>query len=126
MWYIIGGIIVLIIIFALFQWLADLVGGAGKLIAIIIILIAAFFIWSWNGVLAAAAICTIVCIVVKVIEKAGKYVGDQVEQHDKNKRETAQINQKTEREKQIHINDVALMEELSKNCYWLGYMSDDM
>lgn len=126
MWYIIGGIIILGIIVSLFQWLADLVGGAGKLIVIIIILVSAFLVGSWAGVLAVVAIGAIGYVIVRLLGKAGKYVGDQVEQHDKRKRETAQINQKTQADKQMHNNDAALMEELSKNCYWLGYMSDDM
>lgn len=126
MWYIIGGIIILGLIVSFFQWLSDLVGGAGKLIVIIIILVASFLAGSWAGVLAVASIFAVGYIVVKLLGKAGKYVGDQVEQHDKSKRETAQINQKTEADRQIHNNDAALMEELSKNCYWLGYMSDEM
>ena len=126
MWYIIGALIILGIIVSIFEWLSDLVGGAGNLIVIIIILIVVSVFGLWPYALGFGAICTIVGIIVNLIGKAGKYVGNQVEQHDKSKRETAQIYQKTQADQQIHNNDVALMEELSKNCYWLGYMSDDM
>lgn len=126
MWYIIGGIIILGSIVSLFEWLSDLVGGAGELIVIIIILVASFLVGSWAGVLAVAAIAAIGYIIVKLFGKAGKYVGDRLEQHDKSKKETAHINQKTQADKQMHNNDAALMEELSKNCYWLGYMSEEM
>ncbi len=126
MWYIIIGIIILGIIGMLLEWLVD---NLPILIAIsipVIILVASFFVWSWSGVLAVVAIFAVGCVVVSLIITAGKYVGDQVKQHDKSKREIAQINQKTQADRQIHNNDTALMEELSKNCYWLGYMSEEM
>lgn len=126
MWYIIGGIVVLAILASVFEWLSDLVGGAGRLIVIIIILVASFFVGAWAGVLAVALIFAVGYIAIKLLGKAGKYVGNQVEQHDKSQKETAKINQKTQIDRQIHSNDAALMEELSKNCYWLGYMSEGM
>lgn len=126
MWYIIGGLIILGIIVAVFRWLADLVGGAGPLIVIIIVLVVLSVLGLWPYALGFAAICTIGYAIVKLFGKVGKYVGDQVEQHDKSQREIAQINQKMLADEQMHKNDVALMEELSKNCYWLGHMSDDM
>ena len=126
MWYIIGGLIALGIIVSIFRWLADLVGGAGKLLVIIIILVAAFLVGSWVGVLAVALIWAIGYVIVNLLRKAGKYVGEQVEKHDRRKRETAQIIQRTQADKQRHNNDTALMGELSKNCYWLGYMDDRM
>ena len=126
MTYIIIALVVLGIIVSLFKWLSDLVGGAGKLIVIIIILVASYLVASWEGVLTAAVIATIGYIAVRLLGKAGKYIGNQVEQHDKNKRETAKINQQTQQAKQIQSNDAALMNELSKNCFWLGYMSREM
>lgn len=126
MWYIIIGIIILGLIVSIFKRLSELVGGTGKLIVIIIILVASLLVGGVAGVFVVAAIFAVVCVVVGLLGKAGKYVGDQVEQHDKSKKEIAQINQKIQTDKQIHNNDVALMEELSKNCYWLGYMSDEM
>lgn len=126
LWYIIVGIIILGIIVEMFGWLSDLVGGARNLIVIIIILAASFFVGSWSGVLVAAVIAVLGYVIVKLLGEAGKYIGNQVKQHDKSKYETARINQKTQTDKQIHNNDAALMEELSKNCCWLGYMSDEM
>jgi hypothetical protein len=125
MWYIIIGLLVLGIIVSVFQWLSDLVGGAGPLIVIIIIIVVLSVFGLWPYALGFAAICLVGYAIIKVIGKAGKYVGDQVEQHDRSKKETAQINQKTQQDKQIQNNDAALMEELSKNCCWLGYMSEE-
>jgi hypothetical protein len=120
--YIIIGIIVIGII----AWLADKVGGMLPLIIIIglIIILSVFGLWPYA--LGFAAICAVGYGIVMALGKAGKYVGNQVEQHDKLKKETAQIAKKTQDDKLMHNNDAALMEELSKNCYWLGYMSDDM
>lgn len=120
--YIIIGIIVLGII----GWLAEQVGGIVPLLIIIGLIIVLSVFGLWPYALGFGAICLIGYAIVKLLGKAGKYVGDQVEQHDKRKNEIALINQKTQVDKQIHANDVALMEELSKNCYWLGVMSDDM
>lgn len=126
MLYIIVGLIILGIIVSIFKRLSELVGGTGNLIVIIIILVASFLVGGVAGIFVVAAIFVVVCVVIGLLGIAGKYVGDQVEQHDKSKRETAQINQKIQEDMQIHNNDRALMEELSKNCYWLGYMSDEM
>lgn len=125
MTYIIIALVVLGIIVSLFQWLSDLVGGAGRLIVIIIILVGSFVVASWEGVLTAVVVATGGYIAVRLFGKAGKYIGSQVEQHDKNKKETAKINQQTQQAKQIHSNDTVLMNELSKNCFWLGYMNKE-
>lgn len=124
MLYIIVGIIVLALIISFFEWLADLVGGAVPLIVVIIVLIVLSVFGLWPYALGFAAICLVGYMIVSLIGKAGKYVGDQVEQHDNSIKEAARINQQTYEDQQKHNNDVALMEELSKNCYWLGYMSD--
>ena len=112
-------IIIGIIVIAIIAWLAEQVGGIIPLIIIIglIIILSVFGLWPYA--LAFAAICAVGYAI-------GKYVGNQVEQHDKSQKEKAQIYQKTQEDIQTHNNDTALMEELSKNCYWLGYMSDDM
>ena len=93
MWYIIVAIIILGIIGAIFEWLSDLVGGAGPLIVIIIILVVLSVFGLWPYALGFLAICIVGYIIVSLIGKAGKYVGDQVEQHDRSKKEIAQINQ---------------------------------
>lgn len=120
--YIIIGIIVLGII----GWLAEKVGGFVPLLIIIGLIIVLSVFGLWPYALGFAAICGVGYAIIKVLGNAGKYVGDQVKEHDARQKETAQINQKTQADKQMHSNDVALMEELSKNCYWLGYMTDDM
>lgn len=147
MWYIIGGFIVVCIALTILEWLFELVGGvfvllfklvggalawlaeffggAGRLIFILIILGAIFYVSSWYGICLAAIVYAIGHAIVSVLGKAGKYIGSQVEQHDKRKREVAEIKKRTIEEKQIHDNDSLLMEELTKNCYWLGYMDDD-
>ena len=120
--YIIIGIIVIGII----AWLAEQVGGIIPLIVIVgvIIILSVFGLWPYA--LGFAAFCAIGYAIVNLLGKAGKYVGDQVEQHDKSEKEKAQIYQQTQADIQAHNNDALLMEELSKNCYWLGYMNDDM
>ena len=120
--YIIIGLIVLGII----SWLAEEVGGIVPLLTIIGLIIVLSVFGLWLYALGFVAICAVGYAIVKLLGKAGKYVGDQVEQHDKNQKETAKINQKIQADKQMHTNDAALMEELSKNCYWLGYMNDEM
>ncbi len=115
MWYIIGGLIILLLI-------ASLLSDHLLLVVGIIILVASFLVGSWSGVLAVVLGCVVVVLLMLAYDSVVKLL----KQHDKSKRETAQINQKTQADRQIHNNDVALMEELSKNCYWLGYMSEEM
>lgn len=119
-------IIIIIIILSIIAWLAEEVGGMLPLIGIVVLIIVLSVFDLWPYALKFAAICTVGYAIVKLLEKAGKYVGNQVEQHDKSQKEQAKIYQKTQTDMQKHNNDVALMEELSKNCYWLGYMNDDM
>lgn len=119
-------IIIGIIVFVIIGWLAEQVGGIIPLLIIVglIIVLSVFRLWPYAlGFVAIALGFGAICAVVYAIVT---YVGEQVEQHDKNKKETAEINQKTQADKQMHINDAALMEELSKNCYWLGYINDGM
>lgn len=122
MLYIIIGLIVLGVI----SWMAEEVGGIIPLMGIIVLIIVLSVFSLWPYALRFAAICAVGYAVVKLIEKAVKYVGNQVEQHDKSQKEQAEIYQKTQTDIQKHNNDAALMEELSKNCSTLGYMNDDM
>ena len=115
MWYIIGILIVLGII----SLIAEAVGGIIPLIIIVGIIIILSIFKLWPYALAFAAITVVGGVIISVI-------GDQVEKHDKIKKETAEINQKTQADMQMYNNDAVLREELSKNCYWLGYMNDDM
>lgn len=137
MWNIIIGIIILYIVFsiigAIFGWigdiftsLSDLVGGRSRLIVIAILLIASYLLGSWAGVFALAALVAIGYVILSLLIGAGKFVGKQVEQHDERKKETALIKHETQEKKHTHDNDEALMNELSKNCYWLGYMNEEM
>lgn len=120
--YIIIGIIVIVAI----AGLAEQVGGIIPLIVIVGLIIVLSVFGLWPYALGFAVFCAVGFAIVTLLGKAGKYVGDQVEQHDKSEKEKAQIYQKTHEDIQAHYNDTALMEELSKNCCWLGYMNDDM
>ena len=122
MWYIIIGIIVLGLLGSFFSWLSDLVGGAKRLFTIIVILLVTFLAFSWVGVLAVIGIGVGGCIIVGLLCRAGEFIGETVEEHDKQVKETAKIKQETETAKQVHENDNALIEELNKNCFWLGCM----
>lgn len=121
MWYIIGIIIVIMIVGGIISWIVDLVDEIGILpiiVTVVVIIILSVF-KLWPLALGFAAISAVIYIIISKI-------GDQVKEHDESKRKTAQINQKTQADKQMHNNDAALIGELSKNCYWLGYMNDDM
>ena len=122
--YIIIGIIVIGIRFTILEETDGVGCVVPPLIIGLIIILSVFKLWPYA--LGFAAICAVGCAIVVLIGKAGKYVGDQVEQHDQYKKKIAQINQKTQDDKLMHNNDAALLEELSKNCDWLGYMSDEM
>ncbi len=126
MWYIIIGLIILGLITSFFEWLSDLVGGALPLIIIIAVLVTSYLAFSWEGVFTVIAIAVVGAIVIGLLKKAGIYVNDKVEAHDKRAKETAQIKQQTQAEQITHNNDAALMQELAKNCTWLGYMDAQM
>lgn len=123
MWYIIIALIIFGLIYALFEWLADLVGGAGVLITIIGVLVAAFLAFSWVGVFAVIGIAVAGAIIIAAIANAGTFVSKKVEEHDTSKRETERIKLQTQKEKLAHENDKALMDELKNNCCWLGAMN---
>lgn len=120
--YIIVGLILLGIIYAIFEKLADVVGGAGTLIAIIVILAIAYFAFSWRGVFGVIG----AAILIALFGSAGTFISNTVKTHDKEMKETAKIKQKTQSNKEMHDNDTALRNELEMNCRWLGFMSEQM
>lgn len=122
MLYIIIGLILLGIIYAIFEKLANVVGGAGTLIAIIVILAIAYFAFSWRGVFGVIG----AAILIALFSSAGTFISNTVKTHDKEMKETAKIKQKTQNSKEIHDNDIALRNELEMNCRWLGFMSEQM
>ena len=123
--YIIIGLIILGLIISVFEWLSDLVGGALHLIIIIAVLVIAYLAFSWEGVFVVIAISVVGAIIIGLLKKAGVYVSDKVEAHDKRVKETAKIQQQMQTEQITHNNDTALMQELTKNCTWLGYMNEE-
>ena len=63
MWYIIIVLIILGIIYSIFEWLADLVGGAGTLIVIIVVFVVAYLAFSWTGIFAIIpSVLSVACI----------------------------------------------------------------
>lgn len=126
MWYIIIGLIILGIIFAIFEKLADLVGGSGILIAIIVVLVIAYLAFSWKGVFGVIGAAIVIALVATLLGSASTFISKTVETHDKEMKETARIKQKTQSSKEIHDNDTALRNELDMNCRWLGFMSEEM
>lgn len=122
MLYIIIGLILLGIIYAVFEKLANLVGGAGILIAISVILAIAYFAFSWIGVFGVIG----AAILIALVGSAGTFIGKTVKTHDKEMKETAKIKQKTQSNKEMHDNDTALRNELEMNCRWLGFMNKQM
>ncbi len=123
MWYLIIGLIVISIIYSIFSKLSELVGGPGILITIIVVLAVAYFAFSWVGVLAVIGIAIGLLVIVGLLGEAGHFIGRKVDEHDQKMQETARINQETQTTKLMHDNDHALLEELNRNCFWLGYMN---
>lgn len=124
MWYFIIGFVIISIIVSIFSWLADLVGGGGRLFAIIAVLVISFLAFSWKGVFAVIGIAIGVVVIVGLLGEAGHFIGNKLEAHDQTVQETARIKRETQAEKQIHDNDNALIEELNRNCSCLGYMNE--
>lgn len=116
--YVVVGIILIGIIYYVLKKLADVVGGGKKLAIIIAISVVAFLAFSWIGVLGVIAFG----VVVALIRAAGTNIGNMVKTHDKEKKDIAQIKQKTQINKQMHDNDYALLQELNRNCVYLGYI----
>lgn len=116
--YIIVIIVILVIlsgIYSFFEGLSDAVGKNTLLITGILCVIS-FFAFSWIGVLIVAALGI-----------GGSYLlqktRETLREHDANARKTAQINQQTSLQNAQHNNQLALQEELDKNCRWLGEMT---
>ena len=101
----------------LYDNLSDAISPTAVIITIILSIIA-FFAFSWVGVLAVAILGLGFSFTLKKI-------GQALAQHDKSRRETAKINQKTKKMSLDHSNEMALREELEKNCRWLGYMNQE-
>lgn len=114
-------LIILALVISLFSKLAELVGGSGPLIVIIVILVIAYLAFKWTGVLVVIALP----FVGVALSEAGKFIKREVKQHDQRAKETAQIIQKTQSDKLAHDNDTSLMQELNQNCYWLGCMNEE-
>lgn len=129
-------LIIIGIIVSLLGWLANLVGGAGNLIIIVVVLAAAYLVFSWEGVFTVIGVAVVGLLIIRLLGRAGTFLVGQLgragtflsrklEQHDNMARETAMIKRQTQAERQTHENDQALMEELNKNCFWLGCMNAD-
>lgn len=124
MFYIIVGIIVIGIIGFIIgkikegiDVLSDAVGSM-TLIITAILCVVAFLAFSWIGVLVVAAVGLGLSFILKNSKEA-------LEDHDKRKKETALINRKTTEIDIRHKNQMALQEELNKNCKWLGEVNAD-
>ena len=88
----------------------------------IIVLIIVFNLFGLQGVLATIVI---LALIVGVLALVG-YVRETLENHDRNKKETAKINYAIQVRKELSENEAALLEELNLNCRWLGYMNEEM
>ncbi|GFP76643.1 hypothetical protein [Clostridium fungisolvens] len=119
-------LIILGIMYAVFQKLADFVGGSKTLIVIIVILLIAYLAFSWKGVFSVIGAAIGVVLLIALLGTAGSFISKTVETHDKEMKETAEIKQKTQISKEMHDNDTALRNELDMNCRWLGVMSEQM
>lgn len=101
--------IVIGIVWSVFSWLADLVGGTRNLVIIVAVFAVAFFAFSWVGVFCVIAI---------------PVVGKMLAEHDKRAKEVTEEKHKMQSEKHIHDNDSVLMKELETGCMYLGYMDE--
>ena len=122
MLYVIIILIILGIIGVVIEWIADFfdaIGGIG--IAAIALLVIAYFAFSWLGVFVAIGGIVLVGLFWALMD----FIGKTVKEHDESKKETAKIKQESQQTKLTHDNDNALLEELNKNCYWLGCMNAD-
>ena len=115
-------IIVLVVGAIVIGLLKYLLEEHGVAVGLIIVLIIVFSLFGWIGVLAAIAIAAVVVGIVCLVQ----FIGKTVEEHDKQKKETAKINFATQIKKEAFENETALLEELNLNCRWLGYMNDEM
>ena len=120
MLYIIIGIVIIGIICAAFQRMANMVGGGKRLAVIVLIFVVAFLALSWVGVLGVI----VVGVIIALLRSFGIHLGNIVKDHDKEKKDIAQIKQNTQASKEMHDNEFALIQELNQNCVYLGFMDD--
>lgn len=116
--YIIIALVVIVIIYTIFSSLAEAVGGWFHLLSIIAILCVAFFAFGWKGIFGVIA----ACIAGYIVTRIGKKLSVELHAHDQAKIKAAVVKQQTEKDKQAHANDTALMNELDRNCFFLGKM----
>ena len=114
------------IIYAVFSWLIetirDIVEKVGWVgICAFLALIIAYFTYSWKGVAITAGVEAGFVLLVSLLSETRKTVLE----HDKNKKEIAKINNATQKNREKHNNEAALLKELETNCRWLGYMDDE-
>ncbi len=112
-------IVIICVVIGLINYLIEEHGG---LLACLGICIIAFFAYSWIGVLAVI----IAVVAIGLVAVAGMFVKDTVHEHDIHKKQTAEINRKTQQDITVRKNDADLQEELNKNCRWLGFMDSAM
>lgn len=80
-----------------------------------------YFAFSWIGVFVIAAVGIGISLAVQQVARAGKHITKTLEAHDQEKTKAALINRQTVHEQAVLNNDRDLMEELEKNCRWLGF-----
>lgn len=102
--YIIIALIVIGVIYAIFEKLSDVFGGGGNAAFVIFIYVVSFFALSWIGVLGVTA----VLFILSYLGRAGMHISEKVKKHNEER------------------NDTLLIDELNRNCIWLGYMSEKM
>lgn len=120
MWTLIIGFVVLCLVLGAISALADMVGGMGPLIFIVVVFGGAYFTFGWIGILYVIGLVIGLGLIINFCSS----VKDTVHKHDQAKKETAQINRSTQANKHMHENEMALQKELDTNCRWLGYMDD--
>ena len=122
MMYIIIGLIVIGIVYAIIEWLKDTAGVWLPILLGVGVLVVAFFAAGWVGVLAVIGIAigvALLAALVSVVTKSRR-------EHDSSVRQTAQLQLDKQRGEQAHENDKALLKELNDNCKYLGFMNDKM
>lgn len=118
---IIIGIIILGALMNLFEFLSDKIGKTTVVIVLVLDVIA-YFAGSLRTVFIVTVIGIGISLLVRQIGKAGQHISNTIENHDKEKKKIAQINQNTQLSREAHENEAALQAELNANCRWLGYM----
>lgn len=122
---IVVALFVLGLLMNLFEFLSDTIGKT-TVIIILVLDVIAYFAGSLRTVFIVTAIGIGISLLVKLIGKAGDNISRTIKDHDREKKQTAKINQSTQFSKEAHSNEVALQAELNSNCRWLGYMNSQM